>query len=65
MAQIYNTNISHQPFDNKITIVNSQHEKPNSEVDFVLKKNCGVNVRLKDFWYRYKNQMLKFTLKLL
>ena len=39
MAKIYNTNISHQPFDHKITIVNSEHEKPNSEVDFVLKKN--------------------------
>ena len=33
----FNTSISHQLFDNKITLVNSQRENTNSKGDFVLK----------------------------
>ena len=44
-----NKNISHHPFDYKITIVNSQHENTNPKCDFALK--TSFNVRFKDFWY--------------
>ena len=41
ISKSFNTNISHQLFDYIINFVNSQHEKTNSKVDFVLVfKNC-------------------------
>ena len=47
IPESFNTNISHQPFYNKITFVNSQRENE--------KKNCSqkpvLNVRFKDFWF--------------
>ena len=42
----FNTNISQQFFDYKITFVNSQRENTNSKGDFVLN-----NQFTKDFWY--------------
>ena len=37
IPESFNTNISHQLFDYKITFKNLQHEHTNSKSDFVLK----------------------------
>ena len=37
IPESFNTNISHQLFNYKITFVNSRHEDANSEGDFVVK----------------------------
>ena len=37
IPESFNTNISHQRFDYKVTFVNSQLENTNSKGDFVLK----------------------------
>ena len=52
IPESYNINISHQLFDYKITIMNSQRENTNSKGDF--KKKMVLNVRFKDFWYTQK-----------
>jgi hypothetical protein len=39
IPESFNTKISHQLFDYKITSVNSQHENINLKSDFVLKTN--------------------------
>ena len=38
ISESFNTNISNQLFDYKITFVNSQHENTKSKGDLVLKK---------------------------
>ena len=38
----FNTIISHQFFDNQVTLVNQQQEKTNSKGDFVLKNRFKV-----------------------
>ena len=44
IAESFNTNISHQIFDYKITFVNSELENTNSKGDFVLKKRFEMFV---------------------
>ena len=43
IPESFNTNISHQLFDYKITLLNSQHENMNSKGDFVLKNWHSLN----------------------
>ena len=61
---LFNTNISHQLFDYKITFVNSQRENINLNVDFVLKNQCETFVlknsgiqkpNLTQIWYNEFN----------
>ena len=52
-----NTNISHQPFNYKITFVKSQHMIKNSKVIFYSKL---VNVCFKDFWHTKINLSQKY-----
>ena len=50
IPESFNTNISHQFFDYKKTLVNSQRKKTNSKSDFVLKYQFETFV-FTDFWY--------------
>ena len=51
IPESFNTNISHQHFDYKITFLNSQHWNTNSKGDFVPSQKLVLNVRIKYFWY--------------
>ena len=49
IPESFNTNISHQLFEYKITLVIPQHKNAKFKGDFYSK--TGLNVCLKDFWY--------------
>ena len=44
IPESFNTNISHQIFDNKVTFVNSQPKNTNSKGDFVLQNRVETFV---------------------
>ena len=44
LPESFNTNISHQLFDNTKTFVNSQHSNTNSKGDFVLKTQFYLKI---------------------
>ena len=50
MPESFNTNISHQLFDYKITSVNSQHYTTQLK-KVILYSKLVLKVRFKDFWY--------------
>ena len=58
-SESINTNISHQLFDYKITLVNSQNT--NSKGDFLL-KNRFESFVFKDFWCTNLNLSQNYTL---
>ena len=50
IPEIFQTNILHQLYYYKITLLNLQHENANSKGDFVL-KIMFFDLHFKDFWY--------------
>ena len=59
LPEIYNANISHQPFDYIITFVNYKHK---CKRWFCTQKQI-LNVRFKDFWFTKINLRQKYTKK--
>ena len=55
IPESFNTNISYQLFDYKITFINSQHENTNSNGDFCNQK-LFLNVHFKDLIEKNKSE---------